>query len=157
MRTSGQIYNIKDEVYYKCDNSPRLKGPAKVPDQDGPVVCLHHGIHHIKAHVCRVQPIKNYMNEKNDKDHTPSPTPLANQPNNMSPIEAQSKLNTINHNDKTDSESEVSNSHQSENSFLPPSSQLPSSPLQLQIPPSSQLPHCNHNFKNHHYRQKHLH
>ena len=102
------------------------------------------------------------MNEKNDKDHTPSPTPLAKQPHHMSPNEAQSKLNTINYNDKTDSESEVFDSHQSENSLLPPSSQLPSSPLQLQIPPSLQLPHYNHNFKNHHYhnhhyQQKHLH
>ena len=88
IRPSGQIYNIKDEVYYKCDNSPRWKRPAKVLGQDGPVVCLHHGSHHIKAHVCRVQPIKNSMNEENDKHHTPSPTPLANQPHNMSPIEA---------------------------------------------------------------------
>ena len=133
---SGQVYNIKDEVYYKCDNSPKWKGPAKVLGQDGPVVFLHHGTRHTKAHVCRVQPIENSINEKNDKDHAPPPTPLANQPHNMSPIEAQSKLNTINHNDETDSESEVSNSHQSENPFSPPSSQLSSSPLQLQIPSS---------------------
>ena len=58
----------------------------------------------------------------------------------MSPIEAQSKLNTINHDGETDSESGVSNSHQSENSFSPPSSQLLPSPLKLQIPSSSQLP-----------------
>ena len=87
------------------------------------------------------------MNEKNDKDHTLSPTTLANQPHNMSLIEAQSKLNTINHDDETDSESEVSNSHQSENSFLPPSSQLPSSPLQSLIPPSSKLPPSQSQFQ----------
>ena len=55
------------------------------------------------------------MNQKNDKDHTPTPTSLAKQPHNISPIEAQSKLNTINHDDETDSESEVSNLHQLEN------------------------------------------
>ena len=97
IRSSGQIYNIKDEVYYKHDNSPKWKGPAKVLGQDGPVVFLLQGTRHIKAHVCRVQPTESSINEKNDKDHTPQPTPLANQPRNMSPIEAQSKLNTINH------------------------------------------------------------
>ena len=130
IHSSGQIYNIRDEVYYKRDNSPKRKGPAKVLGQDGPVVFLRHGIRHIKAHVCRVQATENSINEKNDKDHTPTPTPLANQPHNMSPTEAQSKLNTINHDDETDSESEVSNS--------PPSSQLPPSSLQLQRPSSSQ-------------------
>ena len=65
---------------------------------------------------------------------------ISNQSHNMSPNETQSKLNTINHDDKTDSKSEVSNSDQSENSFSPPLSQLPPSPLQLQIPSSTQLP-----------------
>ena len=147
IRPSGQIYNIKDEVYYKRDNSPKWKAPAKVLGQDGPVVFLRHGTRHIKAHVCRVQPIENSMNEKNDKDQTPQTTPLANQPHNMSPIEAQSKLNTISHDDQTNSESEVSNSHQSENSFLPPSSQVPPSQLQLEIPSSSQLPPSQSQFQ----------
>ena len=87
------------------------------------------------------------MKEKNDTDHIPSPTPVANQPHNMSPIEAQSKLNTINHDDETDSESEVSNLHQLENSFSPSSSQLLPSPLQLQIPSSSQLPPLQSQFQ----------
>ena len=65
----------------------------------------------------------------------------------MSPIEAQSKLNSINHDDETDNESKVSNSHQSENPFSPPSSQLSSSPLQLQIPSSSQLPSSQSQFQ----------
>ena len=144
---SGQIYNIKDEVYYKRDNSSKWKGPAKVLGQDGPDVFLRHGTRYTKAHVCRVQPTENSINEKNDKDHAPPPTPLANQPHNMSPIEAQSKLNSINHDDETDNESKVSNSHQSENPFSPPSSQLSSSPLQLQIPSSSQLPSSQSQFQ----------
>ena len=102
------------------------------------------------------------MKEKNDKDHIPSPTPLANQPHNMSPIEAQSNLNIINHDNETDSESEVSNSHQSENSFFHRCHNYHHLHYNYKYHHHHNYHHHNHNFKyhhyhNHHYRQKHLH
>ena len=165
IRSSGQIYNIKDEVYYKRSNSPKWKGPAKVLGQDGPVVFLRHGTRHIKAHVCRVQSTENSINEKNDKDHTPPPpTPLANQPHNMSLIEAQSKLNTINHDVETDSESEVSKIHTNQKiHFLHHRHNYHHLHYNYKYHHHCNYHHRNHNFKNHHhyhnhhYQQKHLH
>lgn len=56
VRTSGNTYNIGDEVYYKRDNNQAWKGPATVLGQDGPVVFICQGSHYIKAHTCCVQP-----------------------------------------------------------------------------------------------------
>ena len=52
-RQSGQYYCLRDEVYYKRDDGPEWRGPAKVLGQDGPVIFLRQGTRRIKAHACR--------------------------------------------------------------------------------------------------------
>ena len=59
-----------EEVYYKRSDSPRWKGPAKVIGQDGPVVFIRHGGKHIKAHLCRVQPVKKKSLKGSNEPHT---------------------------------------------------------------------------------------
>ena len=59
-----------EEVYYKTNDSPRWKGPAKVIGQDGPVVFIRHGGKHIKAHSCRVQLVKEKCLEGSNEPHT---------------------------------------------------------------------------------------
>ena len=71
-RQSGHIYSIGDEVYHKRDKSNMWKGPSKVLGQDRPVVFLRHGSHYIKAHVCRVQPIKSNSTDSDKANSKPT-------------------------------------------------------------------------------------
>ena len=158
IRSSGQIYNIKDEVHYKHGNSPKWKGPAKVLGQDGPVVFLRHGTRHIKAHVCRVQLNENSINQKNDKDHPPPPTPLANQPHNMLnqssiPSTMMMKL-IVNQKFQIHTNQKIHFHHHRHNYHH--------LDYNYKYHHHRNYHHRNHNFKNHHYynhhyRQKHLH
>ena len=50
-RQSGEYYCLGDEVYYKRDDSPEWRGPAKVLGQDGPVIFLRQGTRRITPHV----------------------------------------------------------------------------------------------------------
>ena len=69
-RQSCAFYQIGDAVFYKRDDNQRWKGPAKVLGQDGPVVFLRHGSRYIKAHTCRVQHTKPFI--QSDTKETPS-------------------------------------------------------------------------------------
>ena len=50
--------NISDEVFYKRNDSPEWKGPAKVLGQDKSVLFIRQGSRYIKAHLCQVQPVQ---------------------------------------------------------------------------------------------------
>ena len=57
-RQTRERYEIGEEVYYKHDTDGQWKGPVNVLGQDGAVVFFRHGSQFIKAHACRVQPVK---------------------------------------------------------------------------------------------------
>ena len=69
-QSSGMTFIQGEKVYYKRNDSPRSKGPAKVIGQDGPVVFIRHGGKHIKAHSCRVQIVKEKSLKGSNEPHT---------------------------------------------------------------------------------------
>ena len=48
--TTGTVFSVGDEVYYKRDDSHERKGPGKVLGHDEPVVFIRQGSRYIKAH-----------------------------------------------------------------------------------------------------------
>ena len=58
IRNYQQFCEVNEMVYYKREESPEWKDPAKVLGQDGPVLFLRQGTRYIKGHGHRVQSIK---------------------------------------------------------------------------------------------------
>ena len=69
-RSNGMTFTQGEEVFYKRNDSPRWKGPAKVIGQDGLVVFIRHGGKHMKVHSCRVQLVKEKSLKGSNEPHT---------------------------------------------------------------------------------------
>ena len=72
-RQTREEYDIAEKMYYKRDPDEQWKRPVHVVGQDELLVFLRHGSQIIKAHACRVQPVKSTSpiipeNEKRDKN-----------------------------------------------------------------------------------------
>ena len=61
IRTIDRIYKPGDYVFYKRENDPDYKGPAKVIFQDSKIVWLRHGSYCCKVSVNRLQPVSDEL------------------------------------------------------------------------------------------------
>ena len=57
IRTIDRIYKPGDYAFYKRENDPEFKGPAKVIFQDGKIIWLRHGSYCCKVSINRLQPV----------------------------------------------------------------------------------------------------
>ena len=58
IRNYQQFYVTNEMFYYKREDSPECKDPAKILGQGGPIKFPRQGTRYIKVHVCRLQSIK---------------------------------------------------------------------------------------------------
>ena len=69
-RKTRDFFNLGQEVYYKCNNNIKWKGPGKVIGQDGPVVFIRHGGHYVKVHCSGIQLSNTNMEKENDLEES---------------------------------------------------------------------------------------
>ena len=86
---SKSSYQIGDQVFYYRETGGKTKekwrGPGKVIGQDGQVVVIRHGARTIKAHLCRVTPVK--MNETTEDLVTNAELQSSNTCKSIKPID----------------------------------------------------------------------
>ena len=61
IRTIDRIYKPGDYAFYKRENDPEFKGPAKVIFQDGKIIWLRHGSYCCKVSINRLQPVSDEL------------------------------------------------------------------------------------------------
>ena len=93
IRTSDQLYETGDVVFYKRDTSNKWKGPGTVIGQDGKTIFVRHGSSYVRVPTCRLLKVGDEFNNANKQSsNTTNSTGHQDAPKN----------NTIN--DETDTE-----------------------------------------------------
>lgn len=68
IRSSGEVYQPGDKVFYKRDGSTKWRGPGKVLGQDGKVVFVRHGSVYVRVHPCRLTRVGEEFNKSSESD-----------------------------------------------------------------------------------------
>ncbi|PIK39346.1 hypothetical protein BSL78_23810 [Apostichopus japonicus] len=68
IRSSGEVYQPGDKVFYKRDGSTKWRGPGKVLGQDGKVVFVRHGSVYVRVHPCRLTRVGEEFNRSSESD-----------------------------------------------------------------------------------------
>ena len=69
IRSSSEVFQPGDKVFYKRDESNKWKGPGKVLGQDGKVVFVRHGNIYVRVHPCRLIRVGEEFHNSQKRDH----------------------------------------------------------------------------------------